>query len=114
MCCILSAHAFSNCLTSRFREVWLACCCCFFLLITGIVEENWIARGANMLLSHLTLLFTPATVGVINYVELFSGKGMWSIVIVMMSTIVVMLFAGLIGQWSQTREQKRMHEVKGA
>lgn len=86
----------------------------FFLLITGIVEENWIARGANMLLSHLTLLFTPATVGVINYVELFSGKGMWSIVIVMMSTIVVMLFAGLIGQWSQTREQKRMHEVKGA
>lgn len=86
----------------------------FFLLITGIVKEKWIARGANMLLSHLTLLFIPATVGVINYVELFSGKGMWSIVIVMMSTIVVMLFAGLIGQWSQTREQKRVREAKGA
>ncbi len=43
----------------------------FLLLMTGIVKEKWISRGANMLLSHLTLLFIPATVGVMDYVELF-------------------------------------------
>lgn len=86
----------------------------FLLLMTGIVKEKWISRGANMLLSHLTLLFIPATVGVMDYVELFSGKGIWSIVIVIVSTMMVMLFAGFIGQWAQTREQKRVREVKGA
>lgn len=87
----------------------------FFLLVTGIVKEKWVARGANMLLSHLTLLFIPATVGVMDYVELFSGKGIWSVVVVVISTTIVMFFVGLIGQWAQTREQKRqMREVKGA
>lgn len=86
----------------------------FLLLMTGMVKEEWISRGANMLLSHLTLLFIPATVGIIDYVELFLGKGIWSIFIVIVSTMIVMLFAGFIGQWAQTREQKRMHEVKGA
>ncbi len=86
----------------------------FLLLMTGIVKEKWISRGANMLLSHLTLLFIPATVGVMDYVELFSGRGIWSIVIVIVSTMMVMLFAGFIGQWAQTREQKRVREVKGA
>ncbi|MED0656166.1 CidA/LrgA family protein [Anoxybacillus ayderensis] len=86
----------------------------FLLLMTGIVKEKWISRGANMLLSHLTLLFIPATVGVMDYVELFSGKGIWSVVIVIVSTMMVMVFAGFIGQWAQTREQKRVREVKGA
>lgn len=86
----------------------------FLLLMTGMVKEEWISRGANMLLSHLTLLFIPATVGIIDYVELFLGKGIWSIFVVIVSTMIVMLFAGFIGQWAQTREQKRMREVKGA
>ncbi|GIW49912.1 MAG: membrane protein [Anoxybacillus sp.] len=86
----------------------------FLLLMTGIVKEKWVSRGANMLLSHLTLLFIPATVGVMDYVELFSGRGIWSIVIVIVSTMMVMLFVGFIGQWAQTREQKRVREVKGA
>ncbi|KFZ42645.1 CidA/LrgA family protein [Anoxybacillus flavithermus] len=86
----------------------------FLLLMTGIVKEEWISQGANMLLSHLTLLFIPATVGIIDYVELFSGKGIWSIFVVIVSTMIVMLFAGFIGQWAQTREQKRVREVKGA
>ncbi|MBB5355113.1 holin-like protein [Anoxybacillus mongoliensis] len=86
----------------------------FLLLMSGIVKEEWISRGANMLLSHLTLLFIPATVGVMDYVELFSGKGIWSIFVVIVSTMIVMLFVGFIGQWAQTREQKRVREVKGA
>ncbi|MGJ7036373.1 CidA/LrgA family protein [Anoxybacillus eryuanensis] len=86
----------------------------FLLLMSGIVKEEWISRGANMLLSHLTLLFIPATVGVMDYVELFSGKGIWSIFVVIVSTMIVMLFVGFIGQWAQTREQKRVREVKRA
>ncbi|MCL6617230.1 MAG: CidA/LrgA family holin-like protein, partial [Anoxybacillus ayderensis] len=73
----------------------------FLLLMTGMVKEEWISRGANMLLSHLTLLFIPATVGIIDYVELFLGKGIWSIFVVIVSTMIVMLFAGFIGQWAQ-------------
>ena len=59
----------------------------FILLQLKVVKVKWIANGANFLLSYLTLLFIPATVGIIQYVGFFSGMGILSIVVVIISTI---------------------------
>ncbi|MFB4169062.1 CidA/LrgA family protein [Virgibacillus sp. JSM 102003] len=71
----------------------------FILLSTNVVREVWVEKGADFFLKHLTLFFIPATVGIINYFEVFSGKGFLLIVIVLVSTVLVMAGSGLVTQW---------------
>ncbi|MBA2873860.1 CidA/LrgA family protein [Thermaerobacillus caldiproteolyticus] len=76
----------------------------FLLLITNIIKEEWLGQGGKFLLAHLPLLFVPATVGVIEYISLFQGQGVLSIVDVIVSTIIVMVLSGAIGQWRARKE----------
>jgi|SRR5690625_1961787 len=70
----------------------------FVLLTTGIFQAKWIKTGANFMNNHLVLFFIPATVGFINYYQLFKGKGMLLVVITIVSTILVMISSGLTSQ----------------
>jgi holin-like protein len=79
----------------------------FSLLVTNIIKEEWLLDGGQFLLSHLPLLFVPATVGIMDYFHLFQGRGILSIVTVIISTIIVMISAGAIGQWSALRQEKQ-------
>jgi holin-like protein len=78
----------------------------FFLLVTNIVKEEWLSDGGQFLLSNLPLLFVPPTVGIMDYFQLFRGEGVLSVVAVIISTIMVMILAGAIGQWSALRKEK--------
>ncbi|MFY4774532.1 CidA/LrgA family protein [Metabacillus sp. RGM 3146] len=60
-----------------------------FFLKTGAVKPVWVKEGSSFLLKHLTLLFIPATVGVIQYLNLFTGYGLVSIVVVIVSSMLV-------------------------
>ncbi len=71
----------------------------FILLSTNVVKDVWVEKGANFFVKHLTLFFIPATVGIINYYGVFSGKGFLLIVIVLLSTVLVMAGSGLVTQW---------------
>lgn len=71
----------------------------FLLLTTGLLKVNWVEEGAKSMNKHLVLFFIPATVGIMNHYELFAGKGIFLIVIVLFSTILVMATAGLVSQW---------------
>ncbi|MEI3611188.1 CidA/LrgA family protein [Pseudogracilibacillus sp. SO30301A] len=70
----------------------------FTLLTTGILKANWIEKGARFMINHLVLFFIPATVGVLNYYDLFKGKGILLIVITVVSTLFVMLSSGVTSQ----------------
>ena len=70
----------------------------FLLLTTNVINDKWLADGGQFLLSHLPLLFVPATVGIIDYLPLFKGSGVLSVIIVVVSTVMVMLAAGITGQ----------------
>lgn len=82
----------------------------FILLELKIVKARWISHGANLLLSYLALLFVPATVGIIQYLSFFSGKGMLSIMIVIISTILVMLSSGFLAQKISMEEEQKTPE----
>ncbi|MFD1990234.1 CidA/LrgA family protein [Paenibacillus nicotianae] len=71
----------------------------FALLMLNIFPEKWIQTGANTLLFYLPLFFIPATVGVIEHLDLFAGKGLWLILIVVMSTLVTIGITGFVAQW---------------
>lgn len=71
----------------------------FGLLITNVIKVQWIEAGAAFLNKYLALLFVPVTVGIVNYLGLFAGKGILLFVIVMVSTALVMGGSGLISEW---------------
>ncbi|ANU09132.1 Murein hydrolase regulator, LrgA family protein [Planococcus antarcticus DSM 14505] len=72
----------------------------FAALMLKIYPLKWIDSGAHLLLAFLSLYFIPATVGVVEYRELFSGKGILLIPIVMASTFLTMAASGWVSQYA--------------
>lgn len=71
----------------------------FILLMTNLIKVEWIEAGAQFFVSNLVFFFIPATVGVIDYFDLFKGKGILLILIALISTILVMTTSGLVSQF---------------
>lgn len=71
----------------------------FILLMSNIIKVEWIEQGAQFLISNLVFFFIPATVGVMNYFDLFKGKGILLIMVVLISTVLVMTTSGLVSQF---------------
>lgn len=83
----------------------------FLLLLAGWFPTKWIDKGASLLLSHLPLLFIPVTVGIMEYFDLFKGKGFLSIIIVVVSTIIVMVVSALVSQWTANQQMKKQNRL---
>ncbi|MDN7246861.1 CidA/LrgA family holin-like protein [Planococcus shenhongbingii] len=79
----------------------------FAVLLLKIFPLKWIDSGAHFLLAFLSLYFIPATVGVIDYADVFTGKGVWLIVIAVFSTFLTMAVSSLLSQWSSRLSGKR-------
>lgn len=82
------------------------------LLHMKIVKKEYVADGAGFLLPILTLLFIPATVGVVNYPELLSWLGVSLLIITIISTIFSLgVTAKFAQKLEQTERQKEEVEV---
>lgn len=77
----------------------------FILLSTNLVKVKWIEEGSHFIIKNLTLFFIPATAGILNYLDVFSGKGFLLILIVLISTVLVMAGSGLVSQWIIKRRE---------
>src|SRR5699024_9011173 len=86
----------------------------FILLISGIVKEKYIRSGANFMMKHLVLFFVLATVGIMGYIDLFKGKGVFLIVITIVSTILVMAVSGFVSQKMQQQKVYQRGEKENA
>lgn len=79
----------------------------FILLTTKIIPESWIASGAEMLLSYMTLFFIPVTVGIVKYPELMSWQGLIICGIILGSTIVSIIVSGKTTQLVEIQVEKQ-------
>jgi holin-like protein len=70
----------------------------FFSLSLKIIKPPLLKEGSSLLLRHLSLLFVPATVGLIDHFELFRGKGIISAFVALFSTALVMISSAAISQ----------------
>ena len=77
----------------------------FVLLMIWKPFERFIEKGTSFILAHLPIFFTPATVGVMVYFDLFKGNGFWLIIITIVSTLIV-----LIGSAYTTRFVQKLKE----
>lgn len=82
----------------------------FLLLYFKVLGEQRLREGSRFLLSHLPLLFIPATVGVVNYPSVFKGKGLVSVAAVLISTALVMVVSGWIGQAMALKQEQKKGE----
>ena len=70
----------------------------FICLHYKVIPAAYIKQGSIFLLALLPLFFIPATVGIIQYPEFLSGKGIILIVLVMISTFLTMIVAGRVSE----------------
>lgn len=81
----------------------------FILLMVAPRFERFVQKGTSFILAHLPIFFTPATVGIMVYFDLFKGQGILLIMITIVSTLIV-----LIGSAFTTRFALHVKEkVKG-
>ncbi|MEH7379605.1 CidA/LrgA family holin-like protein [Bacillus sp. JJ1533] len=85
----------------------------FILLHTRLIKEKWLGDGAQFLLNILALLFVPATVGIMDYLSFFNGKGIITVAIVLVSTFLVMLISSVVGEKIATRKEKSKNMGEG-
>ncbi|WP_188631941.1 CidA/LrgA family protein [Lentibacillus kapialis] len=82
----------------------------FASLLLKICPIQWVEKGSVFLLKYLPLLFVPATAGVMKYFDLFGGYTVWLFVVTIISTLLVMIFAGhtsrLLARYGGKRKEK--------
>lgn len=66
----------------------------FGLLLAGIIKEEWLAEGANLLLKHLAFFFIPIAVGLMEWGDLFWQKGHWLLLSLVVSALVALFTTG--------------------
>ena len=80
----------------------------FVLFAAKVIKPKWIEYGTSLLLRHMPLLFLPVTVGVLNFLDVFSGKGFLLVIIALISTLIVMVCSGALSQLLATRKEQKL------
>jgi holin-like protein len=78
----------------------------FGALHFNIVKREWFSLGGSLLLKQLPLFFIPATIGVIDYLDLFKGIGLITIGIALLSTVIVMIISTCICEFLLTKGEE--------
>lgn len=79
----------------------------FLFLSLNIVKSEWIKTGANFMIANLAMFFLPATVGFLNYYELFMGRGLLLIFTTIASTILVIVISGHVSEFVAQKRGKK-------
>ena len=83
----------------------------FIALSLKLFPLRFVESGATLLLSFLQLFFVPAKVGVIDYIDVFAGKGALLVVLIIFSTLLTMAASGWTSQFlGRQRETEKGEE----
>ena len=77
-------------------------------LLLGWIKEEWIREASELLLSHLALLFIPAGVGVMVYLDLLRREWLAITVALVVSSFAVMAVTGWTESWLERRGGRRV------
>jgi len=69
-----------------------------------LVRSQWVEDAVELLLSHLSLFFVPAGVGVMVYFDLLAAEWLPIMVSTVLSTFVVMAVTGWVAKSLEKRE----------
>ena len=63
----------------------------FAVLATGTLQGGGVENASRVLLAHLSLLFVPAGVGVVQKLDLIAAHGIAIVVVLLVSVVVTLL-----------------------
>jgi holin-like protein len=78
----------------------------FTLLLLKIVPVKLIENGSSFIMAYLPMFFIPATAGIMNHLDIFSGRGLLLIGILVVSSIITMVVTAHSSQWIASRSVK--------
>jgi holin-like protein len=67
-------------------------------LTLGVIRLEWVTEAAELLMTHMALLFVPAGVGVMLYFDLLAREWLPILTATLLSTFVVLAVTGLLAQ----------------
>jgi holin-like protein len=76
------------------------------LLLSRVLPERGVDRGADLLLRFLPVIFLPPGIGVIRELHLVRGHGLGLVLVLLASLIVGQLVAGRVAQAVVDRERR--------
>lgn len=82
-------------------------------LVTGTVKLESVEGTGNFLLDTMSLMFIPATVGVIECAEELRAVLLPFLLVILISTVVVMCVTGWTAQWVIGRRGDRRAPAEG-
>jgi len=68
----------------------------FVLMLARAPLPGALGNTADGLLQHLSLLFVPAGVGVVQHLELLSGAGLRLLAVVVLTTLITLAVTALV------------------
>lgn len=71
----------------------------FIMLSLNMYPIKWVEAGAQFMMRHLIIFFIPSTVGLMGYFGLFAGKGIFLVIITLVSSVAVMVCAAKVSEW---------------
>ncbi|WP_379153571.1 CidA/LrgA family protein [Paenibacillus sp. sgz5001063] len=79
----------------------------FVLLLFNIVPVKLIEEGSLFILAYLPMFFIPATAGIMNHLDIFSGRGLLMIGILVISSVLTMVVTAHASEWITGRRAAR-------
>lgn len=84
----------------------------FILLLCKIVPLKLIENGSSFILAYLPMFFIPATAGIMNHLDIFSGRGLLLIAILVVSSVLTMVVTAHSSQWFISRSARRRNSYR--
>lgn len=79
----------------------------FILLLLKIVPVKLIENGSSFILAYLPMFFIPATAGIMNHLDIFSGRGLLLIGILVVSSVLTMVVTAYSSEWITKQSGRR-------
>lgn len=76
-----------------------------------LLNIKFVLDGASFLITFLTLFFIPSTVGIIQYPELLTVKGMLLLVAVLVSSIFAFVITGKFASYIEKLELRKEGDI---
>ncbi|MBW4082683.1 CidA/LrgA family protein [Paenibacillus sp. S150] len=83
----------------------------FILLLFKIVPVKLIEDGSLFILAYLPMFFIPATAGIMNHLDIFSGRGLLMIGILVVSSVLTMVVTAHASDWIAGRRIRRRNHA---
>ena len=108
--CLYVGTALSSLLPVKIPGSIIGMLVLFLLLALHILPVDWVKPGCSLLIRYMTLLFVPASVGIMNHLDLLSAQFGPIIVSNVLSTIIVLITTSSVSQLIQRQTSAPQEE----